>query len=112
VVGPIKTHPGDVVDYFDTSAFALPAPGTFGNEGLDVIRLPGIDLTNFTLVKNQNFHFFGQKPVNARFEAEFFNIFNHPSFNGLGTTFGSPAFGTITSALDPRNVAFKLKFSF
>lgn len=112
VVGPIKTHPGNVNAYFDTSAFALPALGTFGNEGLDVIRLPGIDLTNFTLVKNQNFHFFGQKPVNARFEAEFFNIFNHPSFNALGTTFGSPAFGTITSALDPRNVAFKLKFSF
>ena len=27
--------------------------------------------------------------VTARFEAEFFNLFHHPSFNGRGTTYGS-----------------------
>lgn len=112
VVGPYKIHPGNVNAYFNTAAFALPTLGTFGNEGLDVIRLPGLDSTQLNISKSQTFRSFGQKVITAKFEAEFFNLFNHPSFNGLGTTFGSPAFGTITSALDPRNVDFKLKFSF
>jgi hypothetical protein len=50
--------------------------------------------------------------VTAIFQAQFFNLFNHPSFNGVGTTYGSATFGKITSALDPRNIAFRLKFSF
>lgn len=40
------------------------------------------------------------------------NLFNHPVFNGVGTTVGAATFGKIASALDPRNIAFKLKFSF
>jgi hypothetical protein len=47
-----------------------------------------------------------------KFDGEFFNLFNHPSFHGVGTTVGAATFGKITSVLDPRNIAFKLKFSF
>jgi len=112
VVGPYKIHPGNINGYFDTTAFALPALGTFGNEGLNVVRMPGLNSTQFNLSKKQTFHVFSETPVTAKFEAEFFNPFNHPAYNGIGTTYGSAAFGTITSALDPRNINFKLKFSF
>jgi hypothetical protein len=50
--------------------------------------------------------------VTVKFEGEFFNLFNHANFNGLGTTYGAATFGTITSALDPRQIEFKLKVSF
>jgi hypothetical protein len=112
VVGPYKIHPGNINAYFNTAAFAMPALGTFGNEGLNVIRMPGLNSTQFNLSKKQTFHIFAETPVTAKFEAEFFNLFNHPAFNGIGTTYGSAAFGTINSALDPRNINFKLKFSF
>jgi hypothetical protein len=50
--------------------------------------------------------------VSLKFEAQFYNIVNHANFNGVGLSFGSAAFGTLTSALDPRNIQFRLKASF
>ena len=50
--------------------------------------------------------------VNLQFRAEFFNIFNHANFNGINTTFGSGAFGRVTSARDPRIIQFGLKLGF
>ena len=57
------------------------------------------------------------------FRAEAFNVTNSmrpgvslPSLaaggSGLGLTFGTPTFGTITSAQDPRILQLALKFSF
>jgi hypothetical protein len=55
------------------------------------------------------------------FRAEFFNVFNHPNLqfaksgpqNSINTTtFGTPAFGFLTAARDPRQIQFAVKFSF
>jgi hypothetical protein len=55
-------------------------------------------------------------PVSATkaFEArpEVFNATNTPPFGAPNTTVGSAAFGTITSAGDPRVVQLALKFIF
>jgi hypothetical protein len=112
VAGHITYQHGNVNNYFSTANFTQPALGTFGNEGLNTIRQPGINSTQFNLAKKATFHLVGDTPITAKFEGEFFNLFNHPAFNGIGTTVGSATFGKITSALDPRNVTFKLKFSF
>ena len=37
-----------------------------------------------------------------QFRAEFFNLFNHPQWSGVGATLGSATFGQVTSARDPR----------
>jgi hypothetical protein len=50
--------------------------------------------------------------MNLQFRAEFFNIFNHANFNGINTTFGSGAFGQVTSARDPRIIQFGIKLGF
>lgn len=71
-----------------------------------------LNSTQFNIAKKATFHLGADTPITARFEGEFFNLFNHPGFNGLGTTVGSATFGKITSALDPRNIAFKVKISF
>lgn len=68
---------------------------------------PGIDLWQLNVAKNIPI-----ERVSLKFEAQFYNIFNHANFNGVGLTFGSAAFGALTSALDPRNVQFRLKASF
>lgn len=92
--------------------FSQPALGTFGNLGLNTIRQPGLNSTQFNLSKKATLHLIGDTPATAKFESEFFSLFNHPAFNGVGITVGSATFGKITSALDPRNIAFKLKLSF
>jgi hypothetical protein len=44
--------------------------------------------------------------------AEIFNVTNTPPFGAPNTTGGAAAFGTITSAGDPRVVQLGLKFIF
>lgn len=56
------------------------------------------------------------------FRSEFFNVWNHTQFNGVGTVFvvqsGSNTaapnngFGQVNSARDPREVQFALKLTF
>lgn len=106
-IAPLSYSSRNVLGYFSTASYALPSSGHFGNEGLNDIRGPGIDLTQVNLAKNATI-----KKVNIKFETEFFNLFNHANFNGLGLTYGSANFGQLTSALDPRNIQFKLKASF
>jgi hypothetical protein len=103
---------GNVNDYFSTSSFALPALGTFGNTGLNTVRLPGLNSTQFSVAKKATFYVASEHAVTTAFQAQFFNLFNHSSFNGVGTTYGAVTFGKITAALEPRNIAFRLKFSF
>ena len=112
ITGSVTYQHGNINHYFSTANFSQPALGTFGNLGLNTIRQPGLNSTQFNLSKKATFHPIGDTPVTAKFEGEFFNLFNHPAFNGVGTTVGASTFGKITSALDPRNIAFKLKFSF
>jgi len=44
--------------------------------------------------------------------AEVFNATNTPPLGNLNTTVGAAAFGTITSAGDPRVVQLAVKFTF
>ena len=105
--GAILYRPRSVSNYFIAASFAAAASGAFGNERLGDIRGPGTDLWQMNVGKNIPI-----ERVSLKFEAQLYNIFNHANFNGVGLTFGSAAFGSLNSALDPRNVQFRLKASF
>ncbi|HSD45621.1 MAG TPA: TonB-dependent receptor, partial [Pyrinomonadaceae bacterium] len=94
--------------WFNTSAFAFPAPGTFGNAGRNILDGPGFQNVNISLMKNTAL----SERVNLQFRAEAFNLFNHPNFNLPDNFLGSPTFGRITSARDPRHIQFGLKLLF
>ncbi|MGH9666130.1 MAG: hypothetical protein ACRD9L_17025, partial [Bryobacteraceae bacterium] len=99
--------------YFNTAAFALSALGQFGNEGVDVVRGPGIgDDVTMNFYKNFTFHMFGKEGQNLRVGGEIFNIFNHTNFSAAGAGLGTATFGRLTSALDPREVQFSARLSF
>lgn len=104
---------GTVDEYFNTAAFALSALGEFGNEGVNVVRGPGIG-NDFTMNFYKNFAFraFGRERTNLRIGAEFFNIFNHANFSAVGAGFATATFGKITQALDPREIQFSARLSF
>jgi hypothetical protein len=108
VVGPLNIT-GNVSGYFNASAFAPQPLGTFGNEGANIVRGPGIsnDVT-FNLYRN----FRIRERAQLRFGAEFFNVFNHPNFSAVGNVFGSATYSNITAALDSRHIQLSARLAF
>jgi outer membrane receptor protein involved in Fe transport len=91
---------GKLVNCIDASAFALPAPFTFGNAPRNLLRGPGLFVTDMALAKSFPISKRGQ--FQLRIEA--FNVLNHPNFLNPGAQFGTATFGQITSAASMRQV--------
>ena len=94
--------------YFDTSAFALPALGTFGTSSRNYLYGPG--LINFDAGLFKGFQFAEMKRLEFRWEI--FNALNKPNFGNPVNAFQNAAFGRITSARDPRIMQAALKLYF
>ncbi|HWF48658.1 MAG TPA: hypothetical protein VG168_16740, partial [Bryobacteraceae bacterium] len=83
-------------------AFAVPAPGTFGNAGRNILRGPGIEDVDFSLGKNFKLplpHETGNLQI--RFDA--LNGLNHPNFSTPNNSLGTSSAGLITSTTNNYN---------
>jgi hypothetical protein len=121
---PIYLNGPDKTKYLNPKAFALPAPGTFGNLRRGTVRQPGLANVDFSVAKNWKL----KEKYGIQFRAEMFNLFNHTEFNGfnngLGANFdganftafnntlGTGTFGQLSSDRGPRNIQFGIKFNF
>ncbi len=94
--------------WFDTAAFTLAPQFTIGNSSRNPVRGPG--LQNADLMLGKTFRL--TERANLEFRAEVFNAGNTPPLNDPNGTFGAPAFGTITSAGNPRVFEFAAKLHF
>jgi hypothetical protein len=94
--------------WFNASAFAFPAFGSFGDAGRNILEGPGFANFNASLLKTTKL----REGLDLQFRAEAFNLFNHPNFNLPDNFLGSPTFGRILSAQSPRHIQFGLKFLF
>ena len=94
--------------FFNTPLFVSNAVGTFGNSGRNILRGPRFFNTNLGLIKTTNL----TERAKLMFGADFFNVFNNVNFSGPGTTVGTPGFGRITSARDPRILQLMLRLMF
>ncbi|MBI3698460.1 MAG: carboxypeptidase regulatory-like domain-containing protein [Acidobacteria bacterium] len=108
VGNPNEGRGQSLAHYFNTAAFALPALGRFGNSAPFNVRGPGLNNWDLNVFKN----FRLKEAAKVQFGAEMFNAFNHPQFEGIGTTLGATTFGVVTSARDPRIIQFRLKLSY
>jgi hypothetical protein len=108
VVGNAKLSHRTPDQWFNTSAFAFPAFGSFGNAGRNILDGPGFQNVNLSLMKTTSL----KEGVNLQFRAEAFNVFNHPNFDLPDNFLGSPTFGRILSAQSPRHIQFGLKLLF
>ena len=72
------------------------------------ISYPGINNWDTSFVKNNRI----SESVNLQFRAEFFNLFNHTRFTGLGTTLGATTFGRVLASTGEREVQLALKLYF
>jgi len=94
--------------WFNTGAFAAAAPFTIGTSSRNPVRGPGY--RNLDLAVMRRMALSGSRALELR--AEVFNAMNTPPLGTPNTTVGSAAFGTITSAGDPRVVQLAVKFLF
>ena len=93
--------------WFNTSAFAQPAPFTFGNAPrvMSTVRAPGLQTFDLCIQKWFNITEF----LRLQFRAEMFNAFNRANFYAPDSNFNDAAFGRISATLPPRDVQFGLK---
>jgi len=83
----------ELINCYDPSGFALPAQYTFGNAPRNVLRGPNYQVTDLSLTKNIPLG----KDVRFQIRAEVYNVFNRANFANPNTSFGSAAFGRITT---------------
>jgi hypothetical protein len=94
--------------WFNTSAFATAPAFTLGTSSRNPVRGPGYRNLDVALMRRVPLS--GTRALELR--AEVFNARNTPPLGAPNTTAGSAAFGTITSAGDPRVVQLAMKFIF
>lgn len=104
---PRLSHPSATA-WFNTSAFAIPPYGTFGNSGRNTVTGPGMATVDLSLVKNTTF----RERATMQFRFETFNLLNRTNFGLPDNFIGSPTFGQILSAGNPRRLQLGLKFLF
>ncbi|MEO8661161.1 MAG: TonB-dependent receptor [Bryobacteraceae bacterium] len=97
-----------VAKYFNTAAFSAAPQFVIGNSSRNPVRGPG--LQNADLMLGKTFHI--TERANVELRAEVFNVSNTPPLNDPNGSFGSAAFGSITSAGNPRVFEFVAKIHF
>ena len=82
--------------WFDTSCFASPPAGFYGNASRNVLYGPGVHNWDIGIEKNWGLPF--GEGSRLQFRGEFFNAFNHAQFGPPNSGTASPTFGLISSA--------------
>jgi hypothetical protein len=104
---PTSSNPGPN-QWFNAAAFSMPAYGTFGNAGRNILEGPGYQNVNLAVLK--------QVPLSAatrlQLRAEVFNLLNRANFDLPDNFYGSPTFGRILSAGSPRHIQFGARLTF
>jgi hypothetical protein len=94
--------------FFNTGAFTTTPQFAIGNASRNPVRGPAYRDLDLALVKHSKL----SERTDLEFRSEMFNVTNTPAFGQPNGSFGSPAFGSITTTVtDPRVVQFALRLS-
>ena len=94
--------------YFNPAAFAIAPQFTLGSCSRNPVRGPAYQDADLAFIKRTMI----TERFSLDFRTEIFNLTNTPPLNAPNVVFGSAAFGTITSAGDPRVIQLALKLNF
>jgi len=97
-----------VSKWFDTEAFVVAPQFTLGNSSRNPVRGPAFRNLDVALIKHTKI----TETVDVEFRTEVFNFTNTPPLGAPNVVKGNSAFGTITTAGDPRVIQFGLKVNF
>lgn len=101
---------------FRTEVFQLPERGAIGNAAKTLVRAPGVNNIDISVLKTCAL----KERVNLQFRGEFYNALNHTQFSAFDTTARFDAagnqvnsrFGEFTAARNPRIVQLALRVRF
>lgn len=94
--------------WFDTVAFAIAPQFTLGTSSRNPVRGAGYRNLDLALIKLTRI----RESLTLEVRGEIFNLTNTPPLGNPNGVAGTPAFGTITTAGDPRVVQIGLKLNF
>jgi hypothetical protein len=106
--GTTQPEQRQLINCFVASAFARPAQFTFGNADRNILRGPKFMSTDLSFLKNIP----AGGNVRVQLRVEIFNVFNTVNYGNPGASFGSAAFGRITSAGSMRQMQLGAKVLF
>lgn len=99
--------------WFNTAAFAQPAPFTYGTLARYVDEIRYSPTNNWDMSLAKNFQLIER--MKLQFRSEMFNALNHPQFGRANATFGDTNFGRVTGTAPgngPRTIQMALRLSF
>jgi len=112
ISNPNENAPHTLTKWFNTAAFADVPAGVIrpGNAPRYFIRGPGYQRWDLSVFKS----FRIAERFKLTFRSEFFNLFNHTNYQGVGSSYatGSTTFGVVTSTRDARVAQLALKLYF
>ncbi len=105
---PISVSNPSISQFFNTAAFAVPAVGTFGDEGRNMFFGPSTHQLNTVFIRDLRLG--GARALTLQVSAV--NLLNTAEWSSVNTTFGSPTFGQITSFRPSRALTINARFRF
>lgn len=105
---PIAIADPTIANFFSTSAFALPAGGTYGDSARNMIVGPGGHQLNGTLVRDIRLS--GNRAMTLQINAN--NILNTVQWQSIDTDINSPTFGHILTVKPMRTATMTMRFRF
>jgi hypothetical protein len=97
----IPAAPAGSISFFNPAAYAVPATGTFGNDGRNSISGPRLTVLNMGIAKSFSF---GER-VHLELRSDWVNALNHPSLGTPGNSLGGGNFGLINSGTENQGVS-------
>ena len=105
---PVSLSNPSILEWFNTAAFAMPPPGTYGDARRNSIIGPGSKVFDMAITK-----IFPLKESRVlEFRAQATNIFNIVNYSSIDTSVTSPTFGRVTAAGGMRQITMTARFRF
>jgi hypothetical protein len=95
-------------EWFNTAAFSQPTIFTFGGESVGMVRAPGLANVDLSVIRN----FRVTEKLHAELRGEFFNALNRTNLGLPGLSFGSAAFGVISTSGPARQIEVGARIMF
>ena len=105
---PITIDNPSILQFFNTAAFSVPLPGTFGNAGRNTITGPSSTNVNMTVMKS--FSLGGTRTMSVQVQGN--NVFNMAQWGSIDTVVNSPTFGRVVSMRSMRTVQLVARLGF
>jgi len=106
--GPIQIAGPTIDRFFNTAAFDVPDPGTFGTARRNMIIGPGSRLLNAQVSRDLQFR--RNRGLTIQFSAN--NLLNTVNYTRVDTTVNSPTFGQVLAVGPLRSAQLAFRFRF